>query len=203
MHDTTPDHERLFQIASEHGGYFTAAQARDCGFSSALLGHHAREGGRLIRVRRGLYRLRRYPSSPREDVLAAWLAAGPDQAVVSHESALEILGLSDVVPDAVHITVPRSRRYRPRVAGARLHTTTRELPPSDVTVRDGIRLTSAVRSIVDAAEAGVAPEQVQAATRDALDRGMATERRLVEAARRRGRRVEQLIRRSIQERRGR
>ncbi len=122
--------------------------------------------------------------------------------MVSHESALEILGLSDVVPDAVHITVPRSRRYRRRVPGARLHTTVRGLSPSDVIVRDGMRLTSAIRSIVDAAEAGVAPEQVLAAARQALDRGMATERHLLEAARQRGRRVERLIRRSIEERRG-
>lgn len=200
MHDTKPDHERLFEIASEQGGYFTSAQARSCGFSNALLGHHARGGGRFIRVRRGLYRMRQYPSSPREDVLAAWLAAGPEEAVVSHESALEILALSDVVPDAVHITVPRARRYRPRVPGARLHTTIRELPPSDVTVRDGVRLTSAVRSIVDAAEAGLAPEQVLAAAREAVDRGMATERRLLEAARQRGGRVEQLIARAIEQR---
>jgi predicted transcriptional regulator of viral defense system len=146
--------------------------------------------------------MRQYPSSPREDVLAAWLAAGPDDAVVSHESALEILGLSDIVPDSVHLTVARSRRYRPRIPGARLHTTIRELSPSDVAVRDGIRLTSAVRSIVDAAESGIAPDQVLAAAREALDRGMATERRLLEAARQRGRRVEQLIRHAIEERRG-
>jgi len=202
MHDTRvnePDHDRLFHIASEQGGYFTSAQALRCGFSKALLGHHARDGGQFIRISRGLYRLRRYPSSPREDVLAAWLAAGRDKAVVSHGSALELLGLSDIVPEAVHITMPRSKRYRLASPGVRVHTTIRELIPRDVVVRDGIRVTSASRSIVDAAEAGTAPEQVVAAAREALERGMTTAPRLLAAGRERGGRVEELIRRAIED----
>jgi predicted transcriptional regulator of viral defense system len=204
MPDTTtrgPDHERLFQIASEQGGYFTAPQARQSGFSKALLAHHAGEGGRFLRVRRGLYRFRQYPPSPREDVLAAWLAADREEAVVSHESALELLGLSDVVPEAVHVAVPRSKRYRPGAPGVRIHTTTRELTPADVVVRDGMRVTSPVRSILDAAETGTAPEQVIAAVTQAVDRGMTTELLLLAAAGERGRRVERLVRRALEDRR--
>jgi predicted transcriptional regulator of viral defense system len=104
-----PDRAQLFEVASEQGGYFTAEQARACGYSWALLSHHVKSG-RFIRLRRGLYRYREYPSSPREDVLAAWLAVGKDRAVVSHESALDLLDLSDVIPDTAHLTVPRSRR---------------------------------------------------------------------------------------------
>src|SRR5690242_3560592 len=125
-----PDHERLFEIASEQGGYFTTEQARDAGYSWALLSHHAKRG-RFVRVRRGLYRLREYPSSPREDVLAAWLAVGRDAAVVSHESALDLLGLSDVIPDAVHLTVSRSRRNLPVLPGVMIHTTTKPLAAGD------------------------------------------------------------------------
>src|SRR5258708_4740604 len=104
MHDTithTPSEEDLFALATEQAGYFTAAQAHALGYGWPLLAYHARSG-RFIRLRRGLYRLRDYPSSRREDVLAAWLAAGRDATVVSHESALEIHELSDVVPDATH-----------------------------------------------------------------------------------------------------
>jgi predicted transcriptional regulator of viral defense system len=205
MHDSDaarPDHERLFQLASERAGYFTSAQARRCGFSHALLGHHAREGGRFIRVRRGLYRFRQYPSSPREDVLAAWLSVdgGEGDAAVSHDSALELLGLSDVVPDAVHVTIPRSKRYRPAPPGVRVHTTTRTLAPGDVVIRDGIRVTVVVRSIVDAAQLGTAPEQVIAAATQAVDRGMATATQLLAAARERGGRVERLVRQAFPDR---
>jgi predicted transcriptional regulator of viral defense system len=198
--DSKPSHTRLFELASEQGGYFTAVQARACGFSKALLAHHAKSG-RFLRMRQGLYRFREYPGSPREDVIAAWLTTGREVALVSHESALDILGLSDVVPDLVHLTVPRAKRYRsasPRVA---IHTTTRRLDKSDVVVRDGIRLTAAARSIIDAAEAGTAPEQIVAAIGQALDRGMATESKLRAAARVRGGRVERLVREALEERR--
>ncbi|MGH9893038.1 MAG: type IV toxin-antitoxin system AbiEi family antitoxin domain-containing protein [bacterium] len=190
---------RLFQIASEQGGYFTAGQARQSGFSKALLAHHAGEGGRFIRVRRGLYRFRQYPASPREGVLAAWLAVDREEAVVSHESALELLGLSDVVPEAVHVTVPRSKRSRPATPGIRVHTTTRKLAPADVVVREGVQVTSPVRSIMDASEAGTAPEQVIAATIQALDRGMTTESQLLSAAGERSDRTERLVIRALEE----
>ena len=205
MHDTKVQRDqslraRLFEIASEQGGYFTAAQAQTCGYSRALLAHHAKSG-RFIRIRQGLYRFREYPSSPREDVTAAWLAAGRETTVVSHESALDILGLSDVVPEVVHLTVPRSKRYRTASAGVAVHTTTRRIGKSDVVVREGIRVTGPVRSIVDAAETGTAPEQIMSAIGQALDRGIARQSKLLSAARARGGRVERLVRRALEERR--
>ena len=92
------------------------------GYSPALLSHHARSG-RFLRERRGLYRLREYPSSPREEVTAAWLAARPEHAVVSHESALDLLDLSEIIPNVIHLTVPRSRRGLEAPPGILLHTT--------------------------------------------------------------------------------
>src|SRR5579859_1226964 len=122
----SPDHTCLFHVVAGQAGYFTAEQARGCGYSRALLSHHVKSG-RFIRVGHGLYRLLEYPSSPREHVLAAWLAVGKDVAVVSHESALELLGLSDIIPDAVHLTMPRSRRSLPSTWGVKIHTTERPI----------------------------------------------------------------------------
>ncbi len=195
-----PDHRRLFELASEQGGYFTTAQAGECGISKPLLSHHSRAGGRFVRVRRGLYRIREYPPSPREEVIAAWVGAGRDVAVVSHDSALDLLDLSDVVPDAVHLTIPRAMRYRRRVAGTRFHTTTRPLRAGEVVVRDGIRVTCAERSIVDAAQAGTAPDQIVAAVAQAVERGVTNGSRLRKAAHGRGRRVERLVEQAIQRR---
>lgn len=190
--DSVPARTRLFHIASEQAGYFTARQARGCGFSWALLSHHVR-GGRFRRVRRGLYRFNEYPESPREQVLAAWLAVGKDQSVVSHESALDILGLSDVIPGQIHLTVPRSRRNLPDIPGVRIHTSGRAPSAADIVERDGMRVTSAARTIVDAAESGTAPEQVEMAVHQAVDRGLATPQSLRKEARGRSRRVQALI----------
>lgn len=192
-----PNRSGLFEIASEQGGFFTSKQARTCAFSWALLSHHAK-AGLFNRVRRGLYRFRDYPSSPREDVLAAWLAVGKSQAVVSHESALDLLGLTDVIPSAVHLTVPRTRRNLPSILGAKIHTSVRPMRTEDRVVRDGMTATSATRSILDAAETGTAPEQIVMAVTQAINRGMATTQQLQREANERGRRVATLVASALQ-----
>lgn len=188
---TRPDHEGLFQSASEQAGYFTTAQALSHGFSSPLITHHA-QTGRFVRITRGLYRLRDYPSSPREQLIGAWLRLAPD-AVVSHESALELFGLSDVIPDAIHLTVPRTRRRLVRQSGVTVHTTKRPLEGPEVARREGVRVTAPARTIADVAEAGAAPEQVVAAAQQAIERGLTTRDKVRNAARGRGQRVERLI----------
>ncbi len=186
-----PDHEALFETASAQAGYFTAAQAVDHGFSSALLTHHAKTG-RFVRAARGLYRLRDYPSAPDEQIVAAWLRQAP-HAVVSHESALALFGLSDVIADRAHLTVPRERRRLVPQTGVTIHTTTHPLADADVMSRQGVRLTAPARTIVDVAAAGMAPDQVAAAVRQALERGLTTPALLREAARSRGGRVERMV----------
>lgn len=188
----SPSEDCLFEIAASQGGYFTAAQARDCGYSWSLLSHHT-SNGRFVRARRGLYRFRQYPSSPREEVIAVWSAAGPE-SVVSHESALDLFGLADTIPDSVHLTVPRSKRSRRPPLGVTIHTTTPPLGADDVAIRDGMRVTSPGRTILDVAQSGVAPDQVAAAVRQAIDRGMVMPDQVLAGARRRGGRVERLVR---------
>lgn len=194
---SAPERGRLFDIASEHGGYFTTDEAKAIGFSRALLSHHVKSG-RFVRVKRGLYRFREYPGSPREHVLAAWLAVGKDTAVVSHESALDILGLSDIVPEAVHITVPRSRRSQRLLPGVKMHTISRLLPREDLVLRDGMVITSAARSIVDAAKTGAAPDQIEKAVIQAMERGLVTADHLGKLAYERGQRVAALITRALE-----
>ncbi|MEO5965959.1 MAG: type IV toxin-antitoxin system AbiEi family antitoxin domain-containing protein [Candidatus Limnocylindrales bacterium] len=193
MNDSTaaPDHGALFGVASAHAGCFTASQAAAQGFSSALLSHHVRSG-RFVRVARGLYRIRDYPAQPGDEIVAAWLRQAPD-AVVSHESALEILDLADTIADRVHLTVPRSRRRLVPQEGVVIHTTTHPMGPTDTVSRRGMRVTAPARTIADVAAAGVAPDQVTAAVHTALARGMTTPSLLREAASARGRRVQRLI----------
>lgn len=192
-----PSHQRLYEIASQQGGYFTAEQARRAGFTSKLIWYHARRG-RFARLHRGLYRLHQYPSSPEDHILEAWLAAGP-AAVVSHESALSVHRLSNVVPARVHLTVPRTHRWvgRRLPQGVTLHTTTRPLRPVDVVIRGPLRVTSAVRSIFDAAESGTAPEQIVLAVRQALEQGLTTRRELLSVVDQRSQRVADLIHRGM------
>lgn len=187
-----PNHTCLFDTSTSQQGHFTSAQARECGFSWERLSNNTKTG-RFIRIWRGIYRLRDFPWYPREGIVAAWLAVGKESAVVSHESALDLLELSDVIPYATHLTVPRSRRNLPKLLGVRIHTTTRPFGPHDIVIRDGMKVTSPARTILDAAEAGTAPEQIEMAIWQALARGIATSAVLVEGARTRSRRVQRLV----------
>lgn len=180
MHDV--DHDQLYGTAESQSGYFTAGQALEAGMDRSTLSHHARPGGRYERVSRGVYRLRHFPTSPLEHVVAAWLPLRPAGGVVSHESALELYDLADVIPDTVHISVPRSQRgQRPR-AGVRLHTLTRPLAGEEIREISGVTATSPERTIVDCIDGGTQPEQVELAIRQALRRGLTTTRRLTDAA---------------------
>jgi predicted transcriptional regulator of viral defense system len=176
------DHDGLYRMAESQAGYFTTEQALGVGMDRSTLRHHARPGGRYERIRRGLYRLRHFPSGQHEYVVAAWLALSNGPAVVSHESALELYELSDVIPNAVHITLPRAKRgQRPR-PGVRFHTL--EHPPASNEIRRvaGVLATSPERTIVDSLESGTQLEQIELAVRQALDRGLTTPRRLRAAA---------------------
>ncbi len=186
------DYSGLFALASEQAGYFTATQARDYGISPRLLTHHTATG-RFIRVSRGVYRFRDYPSSPDEEVMAAWLAVGKGRSVVSHESALDLLDLTDVIPHSVHLIVPRDRRGLRPPPGVTLHTVTTTLHDDEIITRGGIRLTTPVRTLLDVAEGGTAPEQVVRGVREAVRRGMAAPARLAQEARMRGKRTQRLI----------
>src|SRR6266511_3354771 len=175
------DHDGLYWAAESQAGYFTAGQALAAGMDRSTLRHHARPGGRYERVRRGLYRLRHFPSSPHEHVVAAWLDL-PSPAVVSHESALELYELSDVIPNAVHITLPRAKRgQRPR-PGVRFHTLEHPPGPNEIRRVAGVLVTNADRTIVDSLKAGTQLEQIELAVRQALERGLTTPRRLRAAA---------------------
>ncbi len=174
----TIDHDGLYQLAEAQAGYFTARQALAAGMDRSTLRHHARPGGRYERVCRGLYRLRHFPTSSHEHVVAAWIPLREAGAVVSHESALELHALSDLIPAAVHLSLPRAKRgQRPRL-GVRLHTLERPPGPSEVRTVRGVPTTSPERSIVDSLEAGTQPDQVELAIHQALERGLTTPRRL-------------------------
>lgn len=180
MHDV--DHDALYRTAESQAGYFTTQQALGVGMDRSTLRYHARPDGRYERVRRGLYRLRHFPTSPYEHVVAAWLPLRDAGAVVSHESALELYELSDVIPSATDISLPRSKRGQRQRPGVRLHTL--ERPPEDGEIRSlvGMPVTTPERTILDALQGGTQLEQIELAIAQAVDRGLTTPQRLRSAA---------------------
>jgi predicted transcriptional regulator of viral defense system len=187
------DHDGLYRLAESQAGYFTTQQALAMGMQRSTLRHHAQPGGRYERVQQGLYRLRHFPTSSHEHIVAAWLLLQGAAAVVSHDSALELYGLSDVIPDAVHISIPRSMRGRRPRPGVRFHTLEDPPAPAEVRMIYGVPATTPARTIVDALEAGTQLEQIEMAVQQAIARGLTTPRRLRNSASTRSQRVKTFI----------
>jgi predicted transcriptional regulator of viral defense system len=180
MHDSIgPNIRGLEADAYQQSGYFTSEQAGQHRVSRQLLNHHVRQG-RFERVRRGLYRVRGFPSSQYDDIREKWMAVGMDNAVLSHESALSLLDLSDSVPDKVHLLVPRRSRGLRRPPDVVIHT-----HPDDETVstvwRDAMPVTAPARTLVDVANE-LQPEQAAMAAQEALRLGLLTQRQLEDEA---------------------
>jgi predicted transcriptional regulator of viral defense system len=188
-----PDHNALYQVAERQAGYFTAVQARQAGFSRSLLSYHVGTG-RFERVRPRVYRLVQFPAAPHEDLYVAWLQAGPE-AVISHDSALALYDLSDLLPDQIHVTVPRTASRRRR--GIRHHT--KRLDRKGVTRYEGLPVTTVLRTLVDVAAAGLADEQVRQAIQEALHRGLVTRESLLRLTLSRGGRIKRLIDETLHE----
>jgi Transcriptional regulator, AbiEi antitoxin len=179
---THPDVLGLEAEAYQQGGYFNAAQARAHTISRQLLEHHIHRG-RFERVRRGLYRIQGYPTTEYDDMREAWMTIAATGALLSHESALALLDLSDNIPDTVHLLVARKHRGLRRPPGVALHT-----HPDNEAIptvwRDGLPLTAPPRTLLDV-QSRLQPEQFSMAITQALRRGLLTTGQLQEEAARR------------------
>jgi predicted transcriptional regulator of viral defense system len=173
--------QALAALAHNQGGYFTAKQAREVGYGYRHLDYHETVGN-FQRIDHGLYRLPAVPISPLDDLLrlTLWSRNQEDvpQAVVSHQSALLLHELSELLSRDTHLTVPPKFR-KPAPKGVVLHKAV--LSPADTEEREGFRVTTPLRTLLDVAAAGVSQEQLDKAVSDAVGRGL-VRRAALEAA---------------------
>ncbi|HUO08579.1 MAG TPA: type IV toxin-antitoxin system AbiEi family antitoxin domain-containing protein [Phycisphaerae bacterium] len=179
--DTQESLRAIYAIAVAQGGYFTAKQAAEAGYGYSHLVYHL-HAGNFDRAGHGLYRLPTVPTSEHDDFirLALWSRnrADKQQAVISHESALLLHQLSDVLPNRIHLTVPLSfRKGTPKgcvISKARLSA-------REIEEREGFSVTTPLRTLTDvAASISVTDEHLAKAVDDALRRGLVRETELKE-----------------------
>lgn len=173
----------LFARAINQSGYFTAKQAKEAGYDYPHLDYHLSTGA-FERIAHGLYRLTAIPPGEHDDLvkLSLWSRNRRDepQGVVSHQSALVLHDLTELLPGEIHLTVPPTFRKRsPR--GCVLHKAV--LEPEDMEERLGFRVTTPLRTLLDAAAGEVSEEQLEKAVAEAITRGLVRKRRLAQAAR--------------------
>src|ERR1700730_7270074 len=176
--------KRLYEIAEGQQGFFTTKQAKAAGFAENTHPYHV-QAGNWIREHRGIYRLASFPRGDRPDLMlwSLWSRnrgeAGPGG--YSHQTALSLLDLSDIMPAKLHMTVPTNFRRNseiPRVLV--LHFA--DLRQSDIGVAHGVRVTRPMRTILDVLAGGEMPlATLRQALLEGLRRGLIRRSEIAEA----------------------
>ncbi len=166
---------RLHEIAQSQQGFFTTKQAIRSGFAEKTHSYHV-NAGNWIREHRGIYRLADFPTPERPDLMVWYLWSQNRQEVpagtYSHDTALSLHELSDIMPSKLHMTVPREFRRNSRIPEILvLHRA--HLDPSEVQEVHGVRVTRALRTIMDLLRSGhVDRSQLKLAVDEAIRHGL-------------------------------
>jgi hypothetical protein len=160
--------QNLRRIAAQQRGYFRADQALSAAVTRREL-TAAKSRGEIIGIRYGLYRFSDHPATPLDPQYEVGI--GVPSGTLSHETALDLHGLSDIAPTVIHVTVPVSSGLKPRPS---LVVHRSDLLPSDRQLRNGLWVTRPARTIRDCARAKTSHAQLQAAYGAAMERGLIT-----------------------------
>jgi very-short-patch-repair endonuclease len=136
---------QAWEVAERQHGVISRAQLLELGFTKSAIRHRLADG-RLHPLRSGVYAVGRPAVDRKGEWMAAVLACG-EGAILSHASAGALWGVIHDKP-LIDVTVPESRH--PRQAGVRTHRASKLAPP-DVATRDGIHVTSPIRTLMDLA----------------------------------------------------
>jgi len=173
--------QRLYDIASLQQGYFTARQAKEAGYADSRFAYYVNKG-RWTREGRGIYRLANYPTGDRPDLVywSLWSCnrVGEVQGVFSHQTALAIHELSDIMPAKYHLTVPTGfRKYHPPPENLILHYN--NLKPIEILDYEGYRVTTPEKTVDDVLlDDKISEEIVTQAMSDGLNKGVLSRSRL-------------------------
>lgn len=167
---------RLYLRAMRQGGFFSAAQAVELGYSHQAQAHHVAVGN-WVRIDRGIFRLAEWDPQPLDEY-CRWDLWSRGRAVVSHESALAVHEIGEFESPRVHLTVPRT--FTMTNPALILHKA--DLDPADVTGGGGFAVTTALRTVVDIAAGAPDLDQLARLIGEARERGMLTHRMLRDRA---------------------
>lgn len=138
-----PD-ERIAAVAGRQGGHVTRPQLIELGLGKPAIEYRLRVG-RLIPVHRGVYAVGHVPANELDRAHGALLAAGENSALAG-DSAMALYGISEDWPDPIELLATTDRRP-PTLNVHRCRTLLRR----DIVIRQGLRVTSPARTLLDIA----------------------------------------------------
>ncbi len=140
------DYRDIMKLAARQHGVMSTEQAEAANLTEQR-SRHLVSTGVLERAAPRVLRVAGSTDTSRQRLMIAVLSAGPD-AVVSHDAAGALHGFDRFPPGPVEVLV--FRPYRSRDPHVRVHSS-RRLDPVDMTVVDGIPVTTAERTLIDLA----------------------------------------------------
>jgi predicted transcriptional regulator of viral defense system len=163
--------DELWEAAVDQYGYVSSGDATRLGVPVVELGKLAARGG-LQRVAYGLYRFEAWPASDRDHLMEAVLWTRDPTAVLSHDTALDVLGLCDVNPDRTHVTVPVQRALRRTNQPATVVVHYEDLADDERAWWEAIPTVTAPTAIRQGIDAGLRPGLIKQALDTAIGRGL-------------------------------
>ena len=141
-----PVDQAIARLVRPQHGVVSRAQLRSIGLADHEIAYRLRTG-RLHRLHRGVYAVGHTVLAVRGRWMAAVLACG-DGAALSHPDAVALWDMGHIPAGAIHVSVPRAGgQGHP---GIRIHRSP-GLRPDETIEHDGIRTTTAARTILDMA----------------------------------------------------
>ena len=172
---------RLYETAGSQQGFFTTKQAIRAGIAEKTHTYHIKVGN-WIREHRGIYRLAGFPTTERPDLMLWYLWSQNRQEVpegtYSHDTALSLHELSDIMPSKLHMTVPKHFRRNSRIPEILvLHRA--DLSDGDIQDMHGVRATRPLRTILDLLQSGhIDQNLIRQAIDEAMRRGLITKKQI-------------------------
>lgn len=158
--------DRAWDIAVGQHGYITTRDARENGIPAIELVKLAARG-RLQHVARGIYRFEELPPTKFDQFYEAALRVG-DDAVLMGDAVLALHDLALVNPRTIRVATPhRVRRELPEWVTVEQTI----VPEDDVTMFEGIPMTTVARAMLDA-QAYVMTDRLLDAIPTAIDEGL-------------------------------
>ncbi len=157
--DTRGRDRAISQLARKQHGVIARRQLIALGLDWYEVDYRLAQA-RLHQIHRGVYALGHDALTLRRRWMAAVLAGGPG-AALSHLAAGAHWGIHRVAAARIDVTVPRRRRAQGQVG---FHSSS--LPSDEVTIHDGIPVTTVPRTLFDLAS-GLRPRQLERALNEA------------------------------------
>jgi very-short-patch-repair endonuclease len=183
---------RIRAIAGRQRARAARRQLLAAGLTKHMVGSRLASGA-LVSAHDGVYIVGHVGPIPLGDETAALLAIG-DDSYLSHLTAGVVYDII-VVPAGtpIHVTTPRARMHRPGIVVHRSQT----LTPVDITVYEGLPITSVARTLLDLAEI-LSMRDIERAVDEALLRKLVTVAQIKDViARSNGRRGAGILKRFV------